>query len=106
MTHRKLSIALLIGATLALGACESTSYKEESYQGDSASHGSHAPSSGPTQAAESACFNRFGEPGHQNIKMFTPLKPGYWEVIITGRHGRQVACTVDQYGTIVDWVNM
>jgi hypothetical protein len=58
------------------------------------------------QAAQAACFNRFGEPGYQKIKTVSPLKPGYWEVIITGRQGRQVACTVDQNGSIADWVNM
>jgi hypothetical protein len=58
------------------------------------------------QAAQAACLNRFGEPGYQQIKTVSPLKPGYWEVIITGRQGRQVACTVDQYGSIADWVNM
>jgi len=58
------------------------------------------------QAAEAACFGRFGEPGYQRIKTVNALKPGYWEVIILGREGRQVACTVDQYGSISDWVNM
>jgi hypothetical protein len=64
------------------------------------------PSTGLPQAAKAACFGRFGEPGYQRIKMVSPLKPGFWEVIILGRQGRQVACTVDQYGSITDWVNM
>jgi len=64
------------------------------------------PSTNLPKAAETACFRRFNEPGHQAIKTVSPLKPGFWEVIITGKQGRQVACTVDQYGSISDWVNM
>jgi hypothetical protein len=59
---------------------------------------------GLPQAAAAACFRRFGEPGQQSIKKVTPLKPGFWEVIITGKKGRQVACTVDRNGSILGWV--
>lgn len=58
---------------------------------------------GIPQAPQTACLKRFGEPGYRQIKTVTARKPGYWEVIISGR---QVACTVDQYGSIADWVNM
>jgi hypothetical protein len=61
-------------------------------------------SSQPSTQANKACTSRFG--GGADIKSFTPLKPGWWEIILTGHHGRKVACTVNDDGTIDDWVEM
>jgi hypothetical protein len=61
-------------------------------------------SSKPSKKAKKACGNRFG--GNSDVKSFTPLKPGWWEIILTGNHGRKVACTVNDDGTIDDWVEM
>ena len=58
-----------------------------------------------SQQAQSACFGRFGNDSPQIAKV-SPLKPGWFEVIIRGYSGRQVACTVDQVGVIADWVEM
>jgi hypothetical protein len=65
---------------------------------------SASTSSKPSKKAKKACGNRFG--GNSDVKSFTPLKPGWWEIILTGNHGRKVACTVNDDGTIDDWVVM
>jgi hypothetical protein len=104
----------IFGAMLLLSACASQNYQSGHGHGHSHSHGhghassesAQSPSADLPQAAQAACFQRFNEPGQQQIKTVSPLKPGYWEVIITGKQGRQVACTVDQNGAISDWVNM
>jgi hypothetical protein len=61
-------------------------------------------SSEPSKKAKKACAARFG--GSSDIKSFTALKPGWWEIILKGEHGRKVACTVNNDGTIDDWVEM
>jgi len=61
-------------------------------------------SSTPSKQAKKACASRFG--GDLDIKSFTALKPGWREIILKGHHGRKVACTVNDDGTIDDWVEM
>ncbi len=101
--HSKPSSLIAITASVfALNAC----VMPPPNQNYSLGQGYNQPSGSLPPAAESACFNRFSEPGYQRIKQVSPLKPGYWEVIILGKNGRQVACTVDQNGVISDWVNM
>jgi hypothetical protein len=63
-----------------------------------------AASSEPSKQAKKACAAKFG--GKSKIKTVTALKPGWWEIIMTGKKGRQVACTVDNSGKIDDWVEM
>lgn len=71
-----------------------------------AEHHSHDNQKELPDSARSACINRFGYQHFDHVKMVSPLKPGYWEVILKGKHGRQVACTVDKHGSINDWVEM
>jgi hypothetical protein len=61
-------------------------------------------SSSPSKQAKKACVGRFG--GDPDIKSFTALKPGWWEIILLGHRGRKVACTANDDGTIDDWVEM
>jgi hypothetical protein len=64
-----------------------------------------AAAAAPSEVAKGACLYRFGEEG--SITMTSPLKPGYWELIIQASAGkRKVACTVNDDGTIADWVEM
>jgi len=70
--------------------------------------GGNQPSAGgasnPPKKARKACHHRFGD--HSDVQSFTALKPGWWEIILTGKHGRKVACTVNNDGSIDDWVEM
>jgi len=63
-----------------------------------------AASSEPSKKAKKACAAKFG--GKFSIKTVTAGKPGWWEIILTGKKGRQVACTVEDSGKIGDWVEM
>lgn len=63
-----------------------------------------AASTEPSKKAKKACAAKFG--GKSKIKQVSALKPGWWEIILTGKKGRQVACTVDNSGKIGDWVEM
>ena len=63
-----------------------------------------AAPSAPSKKAKKACAAKFG--GKSSIKTVSALKPGWWEIILTGKKGRQVACTVDDSGKISDWVDM
>jgi hypothetical protein len=58
------------------------------------------------QTAKAACIKRFGVSQYEDIKTISPLKPGWWEIIVRGKNSRQVACTADQNGTIGGWVEM
>jgi len=58
----------------------------------------------PSHAAKKACKARFG--GSPRITTVTPLKPGWWEIILNDESGRQSACTVHDDGRIDDWVEM
>lgn len=58
------------------------------------------------QTAKGACIKRFGVYNYDRIVKVSPIKPGYWEIIVKGKKGRHVACTVDDYGSINDWVDM
>lgn len=59
----------------------------------------------PTEVAMGACLDRFGVDA--TIMQISPLKPGYWELVIQASSGRRkVACTVDSEGNIEDWVEM
>jgi len=58
----------------------------------------------PSRKAKTACAAKFG--GKSQIKTVSALKPGWWEIILTGKKGRQIACTVDDSGKIGDWVEM
>lgn len=61
---------------------------------------------GIPQAALEKCLYTFGAPA--KVKQFSPLKPGYSEIIIRAKNGsRQVACTVPDDGKVIeDWVEM
>lgn len=62
-------------------------------------------SSQPTEVAKGACLYKFG--ADASIVQVSPLKPGYWELIMQAKSGkRKVACTVDAEGNIEDWVEM
>lgn len=65
-----------------------------------------AAPAGVPKAALDKCMYTFGVPA--KVKMVSPLKPGYFEIIIRAKDGsRQVACTVYQDGQqIEDWVEM
>ena len=65
-----------------------------------------AAPAGIPKAALDKCMYTFGAPA--KVKMVSPLKPGYYEIIIRAKDGsRQVACTVFQDGQqIEDWVEM
>lgn len=66
--------------------------------------GGNDQASGPSNSAKQACMAKFGR--HSTVKMVSPLKPGWWEIILVGNKGRQVACTVNDSGKIDDWVEM
>ena len=65
-----------------------------------------AAPAGVPRAALNKCLYTFGSPA--KVKMVSPLKPGYFEIIMRATDGsRQVACTVFQDGAqIEDWVEM
>jgi hypothetical protein len=72
------------------------------------SHNSHAndnPKALP-DSAKSACINRFGRHNFAYVQTLSPLKPGYWELIMQGKDGRKAACTVNKHGSIEDWVEL
>lgn len=73
--------------------------------GDNAASTPAAPAGVP-KAALDKCLETFGLPA--KVKMVSPLKPGYYEIILRAKNGsRQVACTVFQTGQqIEDWVEM
>ncbi len=56
-------------------------------------------------AAKNKCLETFGN--SPKITSISPLRPGYWEVIMQDRHGpRSAACTVTSSGQIQDWVDL
>ena len=58
----------------------------------------------PSQARRK-CLESFG--GSAKITTVTPLRPGYWEVILQNNAGtRMAACTVSSGGEIQDWAEM
>ncbi len=64
-----------------------------------------AADAGPTEAAKGACLFKIG--ADADIVQVSPLKPGYWEIIMKEKaSSRKVACTVDAEGNIEDWVEM
>ena len=64
-----------------------------------------ASTGGAPQAAIDKCMEMVGVPA--DIIQTSPLKPGYWEIVIKEKAGtRQIACTVSADGTIEDWVEM
>jgi len=77
---------------------------EAAKQAGGAEKATQAASSEPSKKARKACAAKFG--GKSTIKTVTAGKPGWWEIILTGKKGRQVACTVDDGGKIGDWVEM
>ena len=56
------------------------------------------------EAAKQTCTFQFGQSGQ--VQTVTPLKPGFWEIIVTDNSGRKVACTADAQGKDLDWVEM
>jgi len=74
-----------------------------SHRGDNNEDGSF---SDIPKRAKKACRERFGVDNVDHIKTVSPLKPGWWEIIIKGKGGRQVACTVNESGSISNWVKM
>jgi hypothetical protein len=65
---------------------------------------SGAQQQGGVEAAKQACTFQFGQSGY--VQTVTPLKPGFWEIIVTDNSGRKVACTADAQGKVLDWVQM
>lgn len=65
---------------------------------------SGAQQQGGVHAAKQACHFQFGKSGH--VQTVTPLKPGFWEIIVVDNSGRKVACTADGKGNVSDWVEM
>lgn len=64
-----------------------------------------ATPAGPSEVAKGACLYKFGSDA--DIVQVSPLKPGYWEIIMKAKSGkRKAACTVNDDGTIADWVEM
>ena len=120
MTRSKkyLPLTVIFGISIALTGCIVTpnnSNNSNNSNNPNNPNNPNTPYSSPSnsyknqnsisQQAQSACFGRFGNDSPQIAKV-SPLKPGWFEVIIRGYSGRQVACTVDQGGVIADWVEM
>ncbi len=60
---------------------------------------------GIPRAAKKRCEDMFG--GAVNFGPISPLRPGYWEVIMNAANGpRSVACTVTSNGEIEDWIEL
>jgi hypothetical protein len=66
----------------------------------------HENSKDLPEVAKSACINRFGRHNFEYVQTLSPLKPGYWELIMQGKDGRKAACTVNKHGSIEDWVEL
>ncbi len=77
---------------------------EAAQQAGGGEKATQAASTEPSKKAKKACMAKFG--GKATIKTVNALKPGWWEIVLTGKKGRQVACTVDDSGKIGDWVEM
>ena len=87
------------------GRIANASYTEPQNCGSSGS--SSAMKSGePSKSARVACKNRFGADKFKSFETISPLKPGYWELIMAGKNGKRAACTVSDSGKIEDWVNL
>ncbi len=57
------------------------------------------------RVAEQKCRDTFGVPA--KVGPISPLRPGYWEVIMTQTNGpRSAACTVTSDGQIEDWIEL
>ena len=69
-------------------------------------HGHHGEAAGKApRRAQRACLDMIG--GDAEIEQFSDLRRGYHEIIMDeGQHGRRVACTVSDDGTIEDWVEL
>jgi len=88
---------------------ECTFDKHGVFQGvDVKSHGSGNGSNDSGDIPKSAkrkCTDTFGN--SPEITSISPLRPGYWEVIMQDRHGpRSVACTVTSSSQIEDWIEL
>lgn len=68
--------------------------------------GNASPDNGQLpRTAENRCREVFGV--QANITEVSPLRPGFWEVILESRSGpRMAACTVSNRGDIQNWVEM
>jgi hypothetical protein len=67
--------------------------------------GRTAAAGAPSELAKGKCLYRFKDDGA--IVTTSALKPGYWELIIQAKaQPRKAACTVNDDGTIADWVEM
>ena len=91
------------------GSYDRSSHSQAYEEGWNACHqggeqSTQAASSKPSKKAKKACAAKFG--GKSSVKTVSALKPGWWEIILTGKKGRQVACTVNDSGKISDWVDM
>lgn len=80
-------------------------FKSNGHGNNTTSAPTAAPAGVP-RAALNKCLETFGVPA--KVKMVSPLKPGYYEIILRAKDGsRQVACTVFKAGQqIEDWVEM
>ncbi len=69
-------------------------------------HGHHTDAvGGAPRAAQRACTDMMG--GEVKIEQVSPLRPGFYEIIMKDpSHGRRVACTVSDSGSLEDWVEM
>lgn len=67
--------------------------------------GAAAAAAAPSEVAKGACLYKIGVDAE--VAQVSALKPGFWEIILQAKSGgRKVACTVNDDGTIADWVEM
>lgn len=55
-------------------------------------------------SAVRACTDAFGPNG--KLGTVSALNPGFWEVIISDRYGRKVACTGSAAGKVEEWAEL
>lgn len=65
---------------------------------------SGAQQHGGVETAKQACTFQFGQAAQ--VQTVSPLKPGFWEIIVVDNSCRKVACTADAQGKVSDWVEM
>jgi hypothetical protein len=82
----------------------SQAYEEGWNSCKSSGNQSGAQQQGGVEDAKSACLFKFGSSGR--VQTVSDLKPGFWEIIVTGNSGRKIACTADAQGKVIDWVEM
>ena len=88
------------------GKIDNASYTEPQNCGGGGHATQAAHSTKPSSKARDACKNRFGAKSFKSFETISPLKPGYWELIMTGKNGKRAACTVSDSGSIEEWADL